>query len=157
MPRNLPARPGVVVHAPQVVAVRHRGERAVEWKNLEAVPCQIELADDLGPQQRHDIRADRKPEAGKYLFGDRGAAQHVAPFEDQHLPPDACQVGRGGQPVVAAANDDRVITHVWALYSSGPGGADCGHSHAVLSRWSRSVGWLLHRLGAAPFSAPADD
>src|SRR5688500_3201957 len=126
MPRNLPARPGVVVHAPQVVAVRHRGERAVEWKDLEAAACQIELADDLGPEQRHDVRADGKPEAGKYFFGDRGAAQYVTPFENQHLPPGARQVGRGGQPVVAAANDDRVITHVRALYSSEPGGADCG-------------------------------
>ena len=90
MPCDLPARPGMVVHAPQVVAVRHRGERAVERKNLEAVPRQIELADDLGPQQRHDGRADGEPEAGKYL-SDRGAAEHVAPFEDQHLASGARQ------------------------------------------------------------------
>jgi hypothetical protein len=35
--RDLSTRPGVIVYAPEVVAIRHRRERAVERKNLEAM------------------------------------------------------------------------------------------------------------------------
>ena len=73
------------------------------------MPRQVELADDLGPQQRHDVRADRELEAREHLFGDRGAAEHVPPFEHQHLLARARQVGGGDQAVVAAADDDDVV------------------------------------------------
>ena len=70
---------------------------------------QIELADDLGPQQRDDVRADGELEAGEDLFGDRRAAEHVAPLEHEHLAPRARQIGGGDQAVVAAADDDDVV------------------------------------------------
>ena len=110
--RDLAARLRVIVHAPQVVAVRHRRERAVERQDLQAVPRQIELADDLRPQQRHDVRADRELEAGKDLFGDGGAAEHVAPLEHEHLPSRAREIRGVDQAVVAAADDDGVVVHV---------------------------------------------
>ena len=103
-------------------------------KNLEAVPRQIELADDLGPQQRHDgpyeQTENRKP---GNLQRPRPPSTWRRSRTVRTLRP-ARAVGGGCQPVVAAAYDDRVITHVPALYSSRPGGADCGHSPAVLSR-----------------------
>ena len=111
MTRDLAARLRVIVHAPEVVAVRHRRERAVERQDFEAVSRQIEVADDLRPQQRHDVRADRELEAGKDFFGDGGAAEHVAPLEHEDLPARAREVGGGGQPVVASADDDGVISH----------------------------------------------
>ena len=52
----------VVVHAPQVVAARHRREGAVQRQQLHAMPGQIEVADDLGPEQRHHVGADRELE-----------------------------------------------------------------------------------------------
>ncbi len=109
MPRDLPARLRVIVHAPQIIAARHRRERAVERQNLEAVLRQVELADDLGPQQRHDVRAHRVLEAGVDLLGHRRAAEHVAALEHQHLPAGAREVRRAHQPVVAAANHDDVV------------------------------------------------
>src|SRR5262249_31843068 len=96
---------------PQVVAVRHRRERAVEREDLEAMARQIEVADDLGPEQRHDVGADGKAEAGKHFFGDGGAAEDVAPLEDQHLAPGAREMAGGRQSVVAAADDNRVVAH----------------------------------------------
>ena len=63
MARDFAPRLRVIVHAPEVVAARHRRERAVERQDLEAVPRQVELADDLRPQQRHDVGADRELEA----------------------------------------------------------------------------------------------
>ena len=58
------------------------------------MPRQVELADDLGPQQRHDVGADREAEAREHLLGDGGAAQHVPALEHQHLLAGASQVGR---------------------------------------------------------------
>ena len=70
---------------------------------------QVELADDLGPQQRDDVRADRELEAREDLFGDGRAAEHVPPLEHEHLAPRAREIGRVHEAVVAAADDDDVV------------------------------------------------
>jgi hypothetical protein len=99
----------VVVDAPEVIAAGHRRERSVERQDLETAARQVELADDLRAEQRDDIRADGKLEPGKDLFGDRRTTEHMAPLEDEHLAPRTGEVGRGGQPVVAAADHDDVV------------------------------------------------
>ena len=109
VPQNLAPRSAVVVDAPQVVAVWHRRERAVERQHFEAVAGQIEIADDLRAQQRHDVGADGDVEAGKHLFGHGRAAQHVPPLEHEHATPRARQIRRVRQPVVAAADHDHVV------------------------------------------------
>ena len=81
MPGDLASRLVVIVHAPQVIAVGHRRERAVERQQLHAVARQIELADDLGPQQRDDVGADRELESREHFLGDCRAAEHVTPLE----------------------------------------------------------------------------
>ena len=82
------------------------------------MPRQIELADDLGPQQRDDVRADGELEAGEHLLGDRGAAEHVPPLEHEHLPPGAREIGRVDEAVVAAADDDRVVVHALIMLNA---------------------------------------
>ena len=74
-------------------------------------PCfgQLEVADDLGPQQADDVAEDREPEAREDLLGDRRAAEDVALLEDERLQPGAGEVGGADQAVVAAADDDRVV------------------------------------------------
>ena len=42
-------------------------------------------ADDLRPQQRHHVGADRELEAGEHFLGHRGSAQDVPALEDEHL------------------------------------------------------------------------
>ena len=106
---DLAPRARVVAHAPEVVAVRHGREGAVEGQDLEPVPRQVQLADDLGPQQRHHVRADRELEAGEDFLGHGRAAEHVAALEHEHLLAGAGQVGGGDEAVVAAADDDRVV------------------------------------------------
>ena len=111
MPRDLASRLVVIVDAPQVIAVGHRRERAVERQQLHAVARQIELADDLGSQQRDDVGADRELESGKHFLGDGRAAEHVAPLEHDDLAARAREIRRARQPVVPAADDDRVVSH----------------------------------------------
>ena len=113
MPQNLAARAAVIVDAPQIVAVRHRRERAVERQHFEAVARQVEIANDLRTQQRDDVRADGDVEAGKHFLGDRGAAEHVPALEHEHTAACARQICRVRQAVVAAADhDDVVLWHI---------------------------------------------
>src|ERR1043165_3209745 len=120
MTRNLAPWARVIVDAPEIVAVRHRCERAVEWKDLEAVTRQIEFANDLRPQQRHYIRTHRKLEPGKNLFRHGRAAEHMPPLEHEHLLARARQVRRINQTVMPAANHDDVVlvTHC-VVYRTG--------------------------------------
>ena len=70
---------------------------------------QLELADDLGPEERDDVAEDAEPEAREQLLGDRGAAEDVALLEDERLHPGPGQIGGADEPVVAAADDHRVV------------------------------------------------
>ena len=112
MPRDLAMGLAVVVHAPQVVAAWHGSERAVERQNFQAVAGKIEIANDLGPQQRDYVGTDRELESGEDFFGDRGAAEHVTALEHQDFFPGARQIGGGGQAVVASSDDDCIVFRI---------------------------------------------
>jgi hypothetical protein len=56
-------------------------------------------------------RSRRRTGSREDLLGDRRAADHVPPLEDEHLPPGAGKIRRGGQAVVSAADDDDVVPH----------------------------------------------
>ena len=109
MAANFALCAGVVVHAPEVVAIGHGSEGAVEGKDFEAVARKIELANDFRPKKRDDVRTLRKKKAWNDFFGDGGTAEHVAAFEDEHLLPCFSKVGGVHEAVVAAADDDNVV------------------------------------------------
>src|SRR5258708_35381566 len=101
MPRNFAPRLRMIVHAPEIIAAGHWRERAVEGKDLQTVPRQIEFANDFGAEQGNDVRANGKFEAGKHLFRYRCAAQYVTvPEHQQHLSGPR-EVSRANQTVVA--------------------------------------------------------
>ena len=114
---QLAHRPAVVVDSPQVVAaalgralaLAQRGERPVERQDVEAVLRELEVADDLRPQQRDDVREDAEAEAREQLLGHSGATEDWPLLEDQRLQAGAREVGRADQAVVAAADDHRVV------------------------------------------------
>jgi hypothetical protein len=70
---------------------------------------ELQVADDLRPQQRHDVAEDAEAEAWEQLLGDRCAAEHGPLLDDEGLQAGAGEVGRADQAVVAAADDDRVV------------------------------------------------
>src|SRR5437762_6974757 len=102
----------VVVHAPEVIAIRHWRECSIQWKHFHAVTAEFEVTDDLGPQQRHDVRGDGILESRKYLFRDRSTAENVALLEHEHLLACPREVCRTDQTVVAPTDDDDVIFHL---------------------------------------------
>ena len=95
-------------------------------------PCfgQVQLADDLGPEQADDVREDREAEAREDLLGHRGAAEDVALLEDERLEAGPREVRRADQAVVAAADDDRVVALGQGDRTSG-GYPDCISSMRV--------------------------
>jgi hypothetical protein len=58
----------VVAPLPKVVAVRQRRQRALQWQDVQAVPRQVEIADDLGPQQAHHDENTENLKPGETLF-----------------------------------------------------------------------------------------
>jgi hypothetical protein len=106
---DLAARQVVIVPGGEVVAVVHRRHGARQRQDLEPVPRQLEVADDLRPQQAHDIGELREAVAREDLLGDRGAADHFAALEHADLLAGAREVGRGDQAIVARADHDRVV------------------------------------------------
>ena len=144
MPRDLAARLRVIVHAPQVIAARHRRERAVERQDLETVARQIELANDLGPEQRHDVGADREAEARKDFLGHGRAAEHVPAFEDDDAAPRAREIRGVHEPVVSAADDDGVVS-LW----------HCRRPAEILSGTFALIAHLSRCRNARPRSAIA--
>ena len=107
-PGDLAGRAGAL-RSRRAVAGAERRERPVEREDVEAVPRQLEVADDLRPQERDDVAEDAEPEAGEQLLGDRGATEDVALLEDERLQAGAGEIGRADEPVVAAA-ELRVVT-----------------------------------------------
>ena len=73
---------------------------------------QLEVVDDVRPEQAQGIREGREPEARVELLGDGRAAEQRAPLQDQRLEPGLGQVGAVGQAVVTATDDDRVVRPV---------------------------------------------
>src|ERR1700677_1092744 len=99
----------VIVLAPEVIAVGHGGDGAVERKNFQAVAREIEVANDFGAQQGDDVGINGKFEAGNDFFGDGGAAEDVTLFEDEDFFAGFGEVRRVDQAVVAAADYDDVV------------------------------------------------
>ena len=98
----------VILAEEQVVAVLHRAERRRHEDRHEAVLHELEVLDDVGPEQAQGVRERREPEARPELLGDRGAADDGPALENERPQAALRQVRRVGQPVVAAADDDRI-------------------------------------------------
>ena len=108
----------VVLGQPQVVAVLHRRERGRHEQRHEAVLGELQVLDDLRPEERERVRERREPEAGTQLLGDGGAADEVAPLEDQGPQARLREIGAVDEAVVAAADDDGVVGPVGARRST---------------------------------------
>ena len=77
----------VILAEPQVVAVLHRRKGRRHQERHEAVLGQLEVVDDVGPEQAEGVRERGELEARVELLGDRRATEQRAPLEDQRLSP----------------------------------------------------------------------
>jgi hypothetical protein len=93
----------------QVIAVA--GQEIVELAedNLQPVPLQLQVADDLRVEQANGVAGGAVAEAGQELVGDGRAADIGRRLQDGDLQPLPGQIISAGQAVVASADDDRVV------------------------------------------------
>jgi hypothetical protein len=73
------------------------------------MPLQIEVADNLGPEEAVDVCCCRNLEAGPQLLGDAGAAQNLSALQHQDLDTGFGQVRGSHKTVVTAADNDEVV------------------------------------------------
>ena len=139
------------------------GERAPEVRvgrgDPVAVALELELGDHHRVEQADDVGAGADHEA---LVGERaleraGAAELLAALEHEHRAAGPGEVGGGGEPVVAAADDDRVPVARGELgdrrrQADAPKrGVDVGRgSHGRPAREVRDAGELLRDLPQPP-------
>src|SRR5688500_88324 len=71
----------------EVLAVLAGSEAGRHEQGQEPVLWQLELLDDLRPQQRERVAEGGEPVARPQLLGDRRAADQVPALEDQRLEP----------------------------------------------------------------------
>ena len=107
-PRELAAVCVVVAAVGEIVAVMGEHRPALVGDDLQAEARQLQVAHDLGPEQRADIGAIGIEEAPRQLAAGGCASDPVVLFHHQYVEPGTLQVAGVDQPVVAAADDDRV-------------------------------------------------
>jgi len=92
-----------------MISVEHGGEGAVEREDFEAVVGKIQLSDDFGAEERDYVGTLGEEEAGDDFFGNSGAAEDAAAFEDDHFFPGFGQVGGVDEAIVTASDDDYIV------------------------------------------------
>ena len=90
-------------------------ELGVERDRVIAELRQLEVGHDLRLEHRDHVGGARDALAGPQLLGHARAAEDVARLEDAHAQAGARQVGGGGEAVVPAADDDRVVVRPAAV------------------------------------------
>src|SRR6266481_5084594 len=104
--------PGVIVHAPQIVAIRHRGECSIKREDLHPVPGQIQFSNDLRTEKGHDVRRDGEFESRKNFFGDRRAAEHMPALADQNVLACSRQVCGVNKTVMSATDHNDIVFRI---------------------------------------------
>ena len=112
-PELVQVRLGALVVEPLAeggAVVKGDPEVGVGREEAQAAPAQAELVDHDVVEQPDDVgaRADHVTGIRERALEGAGAAESLAALEDQHALAGARQVGSRGEPVVAAADDDRV-------------------------------------------------
>ena len=118
----------------EVVTIVHGCEVRAHVERHEAEAHEIELLDDLRPQQAQGVGESREVEAWAELLGDRRTADEVALLEHEHPLTGLREVGGVSEAVVTSTDDDGVvavcIAHVRPSSSRGCRTATSSQWHA---------------------------
>ena len=95
----------------QIFAVAGQEIVALAQHDLQPVPFELEVADDLRVEQADRVAGRRIAEAGQEFVGHRGAADRVGRFEHGDLHALGRKVESAGQAVVARADDYSIEIH----------------------------------------------
>jgi hypothetical protein len=118
--RDLPHGLVLIGTDQQPPAVREQVQRRARGVDDDPALDEPHVTPDRLAQHREHVRAGRSAEARRELLGDAGAADDVAALEHQRPHPAAREVERGDEPVVPAADDDRIVRHISGLQTADP-------------------------------------
>ncbi len=102
----------------QIIAVARKEIVGLAQHDLQAVPFELHVADDLRLEQADGIARGRVAVAGKEFIRDRCAADRAGRLEHGDLHALPRQIISAGQAVVAGANDDCIV-HLVCRHSGG--------------------------------------
>src|SRR5438105_4642524 len=105
---------------------------------MQAVTRQVQVADDLRPQQAHHVGEHRETETREDLLAHRRAADALAALDDQNALAGAREIGSAHQAVVAAADDDDFVL-VHTRFRSGSKKGFFTTCTAARLRWCSTV------------------
>ena len=89
-------------------------QRRVTWNHAQSVISEMEVANHFGAKHARDVRGCGGTAARSNLFGHAAPADQFAPFEHESGISGPRNIGGCGQAVVTRANDDDVVTRIWA-------------------------------------------
>jgi hypothetical protein len=95
--------------AAEKVAVLHEDRTTTVRRYLQAMPGQLEVTINFGPQQAADVGAIRVGPVLVDLAADSCATDIVVSFEAQNIQAGFGQVCCVREPVVSCAYDDRIV------------------------------------------------
>ena len=101
-----PLRPGQ-----QIFAVAGKEVVRLAQNDLQAVPLELQVADDLRVEQADRVAGRRIAEARQEFVGDCRAADRLGRFQDGDLQALRCEIISAGQAVMACADHDNVEFH----------------------------------------------
>ena len=102
-----PFRIGPPAQDPPIL--QRQGQDRIAGDHPQAMRAEIEVADDRRHQHAGDVGRKGHAMARDHLLGDAGAAKDFASLEHEHRTASAREIGGGGQPVMAAADNDCVV------------------------------------------------
>jgi len=105
----LPGQLFVGSHEQEATVGKRRERRGAARQQLKPVAGQLEVADDLRPEQAVHVGGGGHLEARPQLFRHARAPHHVAALEHQHPLPGAGEIGGGDEAIVAGPDDDDVV------------------------------------------------
>src|SRR5690242_12483863 len=71
--------------------------------DFKAVRLQLQVADNLRPQQAAEIGGSRDSISRPDLLGDTGPSDDLAPLQHQYAPAGLRQIASGNQPIMSCA------------------------------------------------------
>ena len=100
----------VVIEKKRLAVGARREDARIGAKYFAVEFLQLKIAGNVGAKRAHCVRESGNVKAGMKFFGNGAAADHFAAFENDRFETALCEVERGDECVVAAADDSYALS-----------------------------------------------
>jgi hypothetical protein len=100
----------VAIEEKRFTVGRGSKDAGIGAENFAIEFMELEVAGDVGAKRANGVRKSGSVEAGMKFFGDGAAPGHFTTFENERLEPAFCEIERGDESVVAAADKSYALS-----------------------------------------------